>query len=124
MGLTPVYVRCGFAISPSDLEHADGRNRCKAMGYRQRAAKLVLLVEADPITRTTAVNRLEDAGYEVLEAGDADDAIHQLEAFGEDVVGLLANLTLSGSMNGLELMAVVSDRWPHIRPFVRNWPPM
>jgi len=91
------------------------------MRYRQRATKLVLLVEEDPIARINAVNGLEDAGYEVLEAGNTDEALRLLEARGHEVVALFATIHLSGSMDGLELMAVASDRWPHIRPFVRNW---
>ena len=41
---------------------------------------MVLLVEDEALVCMTAVNMIEEAGFEVLEAANADEAILQLEA--------------------------------------------
>ena len=40
--------------------------------------KVVLIVEDDVLIRMEAVDLFEDAGYEVIEAGDADAAVEAL----------------------------------------------
>ena len=43
---------------------------------------LVLVVEDEPLLRLHAVSLIEDAGFETLEAGSADEAIALLESDG------------------------------------------
>ena len=42
--------------------------------------QVVLIVEAEALVRMTAVDMIEEAGFEVLEATNADEAILLLEA--------------------------------------------
>lgn len=60
-----------------------------------------------------AVDLLEDAGFEVVEATTADAGWDILERSGR--VGVLfTDVDMSGSMNGLTFAERVSRRWPHI----------
>lgn len=81
---------------------------------------LVLVVEDEATARIATVNRLEGAGYEVLTAATAADALRLLEMRGDEVAAVFVTLHGTVPMDGLGLMQVVSERWPHIRPSVRN----
>jgi CheY-like chemotaxis protein len=51
------------------------------MGGAAKVNKLlVLIVEDDPLLRMDALDMIKEAGFDVLEAGDADEAIAILEA--------------------------------------------
>jgi two-component system, response regulator PdtaR len=75
---------------------------------------IVLVVEDEPLVRMTTVDGLEDAGFHVLEAGGADDALALLEDHSEDIEVLFTDVRMPGSMDGLELAKEVYRRWPHI----------
>jgi CheY-like chemotaxis protein len=77
-------------------------------------AKVVLLVEDEPLVRMTAADELEDAGFQVLEAANADVALAVLEARSEEVQVLFTDIDMPGSMDGLQLAEDVHARWPHI----------
>ncbi|MEC3909042.1 response regulator [Sphingobium sp. CR2-8] len=74
----------------------------------------VLVVEDDVLVRMHGVDILEDAGFTVLEAETADDAIMLLQGQ-QDVHLLFSDIDMPGSMNGLELAQLVRDRWPKVR---------
>jgi CheY-like chemotaxis protein len=76
-----------------------------------RSAPVILIVEDDPLLRMLAVEFVKDAGFETLEAGDADQAIAILETCGEVAV-LFTDVDMPGSMNGLKLARLASERWP------------
>jgi len=75
--------------------------------------KTVLVVEDEPIIRAVAGLLIEEAGYDVLEAANADDAIVLLEAHPEIRV-LFSHLGVPGRMNGLKLIHAVRKRWPPV----------
>lgn len=52
-------------------------------------------------------------GYDVLEAGDADEAI-SLISLHPDVRLVLTDVDMPGSMDGVKLAHYVRDRWPPI----------
>lgn len=79
----------------------------------------VLVVEDEPITRMDVVGQLEEGGFKVFEAPDADKAIRILEANPEISV-LFTDVDMPGSMDGLKLAAAVRDRWPPIRIVVAS----
>lgn len=74
----------------------------------------VLVVEDDVLVRMHGVDILEDAGFTVLEAETADEAIILLQGQ-QDVHLLFSDIDMPGSMNGLELAQLVRDRWPKVR---------
>jgi CheY-like chemotaxis protein len=73
----------------------------------------VLVVEDEPLLLMMAAEVVEDAGFEALEAGNADEALSLLETV-EDIRILLTDIDMPGSMDGLTLASTVRDRWPPI----------
>jgi len=77
-------------------------------------ASTILFVEDEALIRLVGVDMLEDEGFEVIEAGTADEAIAILEA--EPKVRLVfSDVQMPGSMDGLALAEVVHARWQHVR---------
>lgn len=74
---------------------------------------LVLIVEDEALVRMHGCAVLEGAGFGVLEAGSADEAVGILEQHG-DLRLLFSDVDLPGGMNGIELAALVHKRWPGI----------
>ena len=75
---------------------------------------LVLVVDDEFLVRTTVVDQLEDAGFPVLEAANADAALNLLAAHADEVQVVFTDLNMPGSMDGLALVEEVHQRWPHI----------
>jgi two-component system, response regulator PdtaR len=82
--------------------------------------RYVLVVEDEPIIRMNAVDMLKEAGFEVLEAANADAALKLLEARAPEVAALFTDIHMPGSLDGMALVALVAERWPDIRPFVTS----
>ena len=76
--------------------------------------QVVLIVEDEALVRMTAVDMIEEAGFEILEATNADEAILLLEAR-LDITVVLTDIEMPGSMNGLRLAEAVRDRWPPVK---------
>jgi CheY-like chemotaxis protein len=75
---------------------------------------IVLIVEDEFLVRMNAVEMIEEAGFEAVEAGNADDAITMLENR-LDIRLVLTDIQIPGSMDGLKLAAAVRGRWPPIK---------
>jgi two-component system, response regulator PdtaR len=75
---------------------------------------VVLVVEDDLLIRLYAVQIIEEAEFDVVEASNADEAIAILEARPEIAV-LFTDIQMPGSMDGLKLAAAVKGRWPPIK---------
>ena len=61
-----------------------------------------------------AVDIVEDAGFNPVEAVNADEAISILESR-SDISLLFTDIQMPGSMDGLKLAHAVHDRWPAIK---------
>jgi len=85
----------------------------------KRASKIVLVVEDEPLVRLVAVEGLEDAGFEVVEAESADEAIAILEAR-TDIRIVFTDIMTPGSMDGMKLAAAIRGRWPPIELVVTS----
>jgi two-component system, response regulator PdtaR len=72
----------------------------------------ILVVEDETFINMFVSEELEDAGYTVLTAGNADQAIALLET--HDVRCIFTDIDMPGSMDGLKLAAAVRNRWPPI----------
>jgi CheY-like chemotaxis protein len=72
-----------------------------------------LVVEDETLIMALAVDLALEAGYEVVEAGNADEAIRIL---GErnDIRVVFTDIEMPGSMDGLRLARVVRERWPPV----------
>lgn len=71
----------------------------------------VLVVEDESLIRIDLADLLSDMGYIVLEAGSADQAIALLETRPE-IVAVITDINMPGSMDGLALARIVRERWP------------
>ncbi|GAB5426641.1 MAG: hypothetical protein Devi2KO_01000 [Devosia indica] len=58
-----------------------------------------------------AADILLEGGFKVFEAHDADEAI-QLLRTRDDIHAVFTDIEMPGSMNGLELAAIVRKTWP------------
>jgi CheY-like chemotaxis protein len=74
----------------------------------------VLVVEDEMFTRMDVVEMLRGAGFDILEATNADEAIRILEG-NSDIRLVFTDIDMPGSMNGLKLAAAVRDRWPPVK---------
>jgi CheY-like chemotaxis protein len=74
---------------------------------------LVLVVEDEVLLRMHAVSLLQEAGFDTLEAGSADEAITLLETR-NDIRIVFTDINLPGSMDGLRLAHAIRHRWPPI----------
>src|SRR5690606_28912517 len=71
-----------------------------------RRSMRILIVEDELLVRMFAVDALEDAGFEVREAGTAAEAIHALDQLGDQVAAIIIDLGLpdrSGDQLAVEL---------------------
>jgi CheY-like chemotaxis protein len=75
---------------------------------------VVLIVEDEPLQRMMAAQALAAAGFDLLEAAHADDAIAWLERR-QDVAVVFTDIRMPGSMDGLRLAAAIHDRWPTVK---------
>ena len=75
---------------------------------------VVLIVEDDTLLRRHAAEMIEEAGFSVLEASNADEAIKLLETR-LDIAVMFTDIDMPGSMNGLKLAHAVANRWPPVR---------
>jgi len=74
---------------------------------------IVLVVEDETLVRELVAEELAEAGYIVVVANDADQAIAILEAR-QDINLVFTDIDMPGSMDGLKLAAAVRDRWPPV----------
>jgi two-component sensor histidine kinase/CheY-like chemotaxis protein len=74
----------------------------------------VLIVEDEMVLRMRAVDIVEDAGFNPIEAVNADDALAILESR-SDIELLFTDIQMPGSMDGLKLAYAVHERWPKIK---------
>jgi CheY-like chemotaxis protein len=73
----------------------------------------ILVVEDETLIRLWAADLLEENGFSVLEAENAEAALKVLESR-SDVKLLFTDVQMPGSINGMELAREVHARWPHV----------
>ncbi len=77
----------------------------------------VLIVEDDQLLMALTAGIVEDAGFEAIQAGNADQAVAILKER-SDIALLLTDIDMPGSMDGVKLAHAVRDRWPPIKIIV------
>jgi two-component system, response regulator PdtaR len=75
----------------------------------------VLLVEDDALVRMFGTEILEEAGFQVIEAENAEAALRTLEARPKTVSVLVTGVHMPGSMDGHEIASIGNERWPWIK---------
>jgi CheY-like chemotaxis protein len=84
------------------------------MGLVEPKRPVVLIVEDEFLLRMDAVDMIAAAGFEVVEAANADEAIEILESR-PDITVVFTDIQMPGSMDGLKLARAVRGRWPPIK---------
>lgn len=80
---------------------------------------VILVVEDEALIRMGAAQMLEDAGYAVLEAGNAHEAIEILHDR-NDVRAVFTDVNMPGSWDGMRLARMIRRRWPPIHLIVTS----
>jgi CheY-like chemotaxis protein len=86
--------------------------------------KTVVIVEDEFLVRDLAVCELEDNGFTVVEFDSADAALPYLRLHGGDAALILTDVQMPGSMNGLELVDVLSRLWPDVPVLITSGGPL
>ena len=70
----------------------------------------ILLVEDEPLIRLFLGDELRDAGYQVIEAATADEAMVLLDSLVPDLV--ISDVRMPGSLDGIGLLAQIKGTFP------------
>ncbi|AUC99845.1 hypothetical protein CWS35_26715 [Bradyrhizobium sp. SK17] len=81
------------------------------------ARVLVCIVEDEPLLLIAAADFLSDAGFDTLEASNADQAIALLQQR-DDIAVVVTDFDMPGSMDGLKLALAIRERWPPVEIIV------
>jgi CheY-like chemotaxis protein len=84
------------------------------MGLSVSKRPVVLVVEDEVLLRMNAADMVSAAGFDVVEAENADEAIAILDAR-RDITVVFTDIQMPGSMDGLKLARAVRGRWPPIK---------
>ena len=84
------------------------------MGLSTAGRPVVLIVEDEFLLRMNSVDMIRAAGFEPVEAANADEAIEILETL-RDITVVFTDIQMPGSMDGLKLARAVRGRWPPIK---------
>ena len=74
----------------------------------------VLVVEDEMFIRMIAVDALEERGFAILEASDAQEALEILERT-PGIALIFTDINMLGKTDGLDLATEVAKRWPDMR---------
>lgn len=80
---------------------------------------VILVVDDDPLVRVHSHLALEDAGFEVVEASNARDALARLEER-PDIGALFTDIRMPGHLDGVGLANAIYDRRPDIAILVTS----
>ena len=80
----------------------------------EQLSPVVLIVEDEFLLRMDAAEMIEEAGFEVVQAANAEEAIAILR-MRSDIRVVFTDIQMTGSMDGLKLARFVRDRWPPIK---------
>jgi CheY-like chemotaxis protein len=81
--------------------------------------KTVLVVEDEPLLRELSVLELKEAGYDVIEAPTAVEALAILTS-GTAIAVIFTDVNMPGGLDGLQLSDMVRERWPQVRLIVTS----
>jgi DNA-binding NtrC family response regulator len=76
--------------------------------------RIVLIAEDEIFIRIVAVEMLIEAGFDVIEAQNAEDALAILKTRATEITLLFTDINMPGRFNGLKLAHQVHGAWPQI----------
>jgi CheY-like chemotaxis protein len=75
---------------------------------------MVLVVDDEAVVRRALVHALQALSYDVLEAGDGQEALLELAKRRSEISLVILDLSMP-RMNGREALAKIHQRWPDLR---------
>lgn len=82
--------------------------------FTKAHAPLVLVVEDEIFLRYVTAEYLEDCGFSVLQAANADEAVGLLQR-NRNVGAVFSDIQMPGSMNGLDLAHWITETLPGVK---------
>ena len=77
--------------------------------------KTIIVAEDEPLVRMLAAEVLAEAGFRVIEAAHADEALAHLGDYDGQVHLLFTDVHMPGSdLNGFQLAHLVHEKWPKV----------
>jgi PAS domain S-box-containing protein len=80
---------------------------------RPQGQLIIVLVDDEPLVRMVAAEHLQELGYTVLEAGDAQEALQVIDGLGE-IDLLITDVGLPHGTNGRQLAEAVRSKRPEL----------
>lgn len=80
------------------------------------SSRRVMIVDDEPLIRIYARDIIEEAGFEVEEAGNAEGALRALQHDRFSVV--LTDIEMPGSLDGIALAWTIQDKWPTVHVII------
>jgi CheY-like chemotaxis protein len=87
-------------------------------------AKTVLVVEDEAPIRMIVAEALIDAGFAIREAAHADEALAMLGESADQIDLLFTDVSMPGSMDGIELAHHVHEAWPQMAMIIASGRPL
>ena len=78
-----------------------------------KAKTVVLVVEDEPLILMDAMASLEDAGFDAIDAFDAEHALVRLQER-PDISAMFTDVNMPGRFNGVQLARMVNERRPDV----------
>ncbi len=79
----------------------------------QHEDTLILIVDDELLLRELIADIFTDEGFRVVLADSAADALKLLETY-DDIRLVFSDIQMPGKPDGLGLMEIIRQRWPHI----------
>ena len=115
--ITPQLDRSAQTVGDDHSTQTPGTPDCLCalsdMVESEEVPATVLVVEDEELVRLSAAVALEEDGFCVIEAGNAEDALKILQSRA-DVRLLFTDIHMPGGLDGMELAREVHARWPHV----------
>jgi DNA-binding response OmpR family regulator len=90
-----------------------GRTVSLPQARQLQSGKIALIAEDEVLIRMSAAEALRDAGFEVVEASNAREALILLRARA-DLAVVITDIMMPGDVNGVGLIQAVRDEFPSI----------
>ncbi len=88
------------------------------------SGRTVVIVEDEILVRDVAVCELEDNGFTVVEFETADAALPYLREHGGEAALVVTDVQMPGSINGLELVEILSHICPGVPVLITSGGPL
>jgi DNA-binding response OmpR family regulator len=83
-------------------------------------AKIICVVEDDPLIRLDALTLLEEAGFQVAEFDTVDKALAYVDRHAPEILTIFTDVRTPGMFDGVALAQIVAISWPWVQVLVTS----